>query len=433
MHITIGITSYAELKNLSFDPEVDLLCDALHINEFSADILTDDTISAGQEATLHDESSNIWANYWIDYAERVDADTVRVRARSEIAMLDGVMLEETVYTGDALSDVLDEVMVRQTGAPGIVAKIDYTLSSALSNATVSGYCPSQTARERLQWVCFAVGAYVKTAFVNQITVLPLDDTAALIPLDKTFWRPTVNHGDYVTAVKVTAYTFTQDSSSAASSNASYTFPLPWVASTQEYTLVNQNVPSGIADNVVEISELYLINQSNVSSILTRLATRYFKRTEVQLDAIDNGEFVPGDKVYVYADAQTIYTGHIQSASFKFGKQARATIQMVASEQVDVSALTINYTYDNATVHSETYYLPQGYAYSITTTYVDRTDDGRRRIYRPTLASVTGTVGTSAATVSVPCAVALELYQDVLDIISVDGISIASDLVTAVIQ
>lgn len=424
MKIWIDDVWYTDLRNLSFAPQVDLVCNALPINEFSVDILTDDDIDAGQRAELLDEDDNLWANYWIDYAERVGKNTVHVRARSEVALLDGVELAEAMYSGAALSDVLDDTMVRQSGAPGIVATIDYTLDNALTSATVTGFCPQQTARERLQWVCFACGAYVKTAFVDKITVLPIDATAALIPLDKTFWKPKVEHGDYVTAIKLTAYTFTQ-SASAASDNSSYTFPLPWVAATQVFTLDNQNVPAGIQDNVVEIDELYLINQSNVSSILALLADRYFKRTEVLLDAIDNGEFVPGILANVYADEETMYSGYIESASFKFGRQARASIKLTAAEQLYVSALTVNYTYSGTTIATDNYNLPIGYDYSVGTRYLDITSEGVRRVYRPTVASVSGTMASGGNSAEVPCTVALDLYEGVLTVYYVDGVETSS--------
>ena len=432
MYIKIFETDeeYTDIKNLNFSPQVDLVCDALPINEFSVDILIDDDIDAGNTAQLFDDNDAIWASYQIDYAERVDENTVHLRARSEVALLDGVELAEAMYSGAALSDVLDGVMVRQSGSSSIVAAIDYTLDSALSNATVTGYCPAQTARERLQWVCFACGAYVKTAFVSQITILPLDTTATLIPLDRTFWKPTVNHGDYVTAIKLTAYTFTQ-SADAAADNGSYTFPLPWVAATQVFTLDNQDVPAGIQDNVVEIDEMYLINQSNVSSILALLADRYFKRTEVMLDAIDNGEFVPGILANVYADEETMYSGYIESASFKFGRQARASIKLTAAEQLYVSSLTVNYTYSGTTIATDNYNLPIGYDYSVGTRYLDITSEGVRRVYRPTAASVTGTKGSGAETATVACEVALEYSEGILTITAVDSVT-ASGVDTAVI-
>lgn len=430
MYVRIDQTDYTALENKVFAPQVDLLCDTLPINEFSVDIITDDEIGAGQAAELYDDNDNLWAKYWVDYAERADENTVHVRARSEVMLLDGVTLEAKMYSGAALSDVLDEVMVRQSGAGGIVATIDYTLDSALASATVTGFCPEQTARERLQWVCFACGAYVKTAFVNEITVLPIDTTAALVPLDRTFWKPKAEHGDYVTAIKLTAYTFTQ-SASAASDNSSYTFPLPWVASTQEYTLNNPDAPSGINDNVYEISELYLINQSNVSALLALLASVYFKRTTVQLDAIDNGDYVPGDKLYAYTEADAIYTGFVKSAAFKFGRQARATLQLVAAQEVDGANLTISYTNGGSTIETETHYLPVGYPYSVTTRYLDKEADGHRRVYKPTVASVSGTMASGGNSAEVPCTVALDLYEGVLDIIEVDGVT-ASGADTAVI-
>ena len=139
MYIKIFETEeeYTDIKHLDFSPQVDLVCDALPINEFSVDILTDDDISAGQRAELRDNDDNLWARYWIDYSERVDKDTVHIRARSEITLLDGVELGETMFVSTPLSTALDAIMVREAGG-GLDAPIPYTLDSALSNATVVG-------------------------------------------------------------------------------------------------------------------------------------------------------------------------------------------------------------------------------------------------------------------------------------------------------
>lgn len=434
MIIWINGEPYAEIKNLSFSPQVDLVGNTLPINEFSADIIMTDTVEAGYSAVLTDnDNTNFWwAAFFMDYAERVDANTVHIRARDNVAILDAITLSEVVYTNEALSVVLDGTMLRDAGEEtGIEIPMSYTLDSALSGVTISGYFPEQTARERLQWICFVAGAYVQTCFVDEITIKKLDDTPTLIPVDKTFWRPTVSHSDYVSAIKLTAYTFTQDAD-AAEDAGSYTFPLPWVATTQDYRLDNPDIPYSVQDNPMEFGELYVVNTGNVSALQTRLAARYFGRTEINLDVIDNGEYVPGDRVYVFDRDGNAYLGYIESASFRFGKQARATLKVVSAEEVSTATLTVNYTYGGATLKTETYSIPVGYAYSIDTRYLDIEAEGHRIIYRPTVAQITGTMTSSGASQSVPCEIALDYGGGVLSIYAVDEAQVGSDLYTMVI-
>lgn len=437
MRIRTGNTTYTKVKNMTFAPQVAITSMELPVNEFAADIVTTDTISEGAYAELRDDLGSLWAKYWIYRAVRLDASTVRVYAHSEIALMDDVDLDEVVYDDEPLDDVLESIMLRQSGAPGIVTPIDYDLDASLEEVTVMGYCPPQTARERLQWVLFACGAYAKTAFNNRPQILPIQDTAHLVPLEQTYYRPTVNVERRVTEIRVTAYTFVQaaqTSTDILSDDTSYTFPLPWKATTQLYKLVNPDATAMDGDNPVEVDELYLVNPGNVSVLLHRLAARYFSRESVDMDVIDNAQHIPGDMVTVYSRADTLYTGFIESASFAFGLQAKAKLKVVAAQHVESAALTILYAYNNKTIRKERYLLPVGYPYEISTVYVDRTRSGTRRIYRPTVAAVTGTMD-EAETVQVPCEIALELRNHALTVLSVDEVEVEthSDKAVGVIE
>lgn len=427
MYLTIDLTDYTEIMNLAFAPQIDLTIDALPINEFSVDVVTDDSIAVGQYAELYDDLDTLWAKYWIIYAERTSEHVVTLRARSELELMEHVTLEDVMYSGAALSDVLDDTMVRSAGG-GLVAIIDYDLDSSLTSVTVTGYCPEQTARERLQWILFTCGVYVQTFFNAKPTIKPLDDTDTLIPPDKTYWRPTVNHTDYVTEIRVTAYAFTQ-SADVAQDDTSYPFPLPWTATETVYTVSNSAAPSGIADSVVEITGVYLINSGNYAAILSRLAARYFKRTNVDADVIDNSEYIPGDHVTVYAGDGAMYSGYVETAAFAFGMQAKATLHLTAAEAVECAALTVTYTGDGVVLAQETHILPVGYAYSITTRYIDIQMNGHRYIYRPTTATISGTMTSSGASAEVVCAMALDYADGVLGIISVDDLSASNGVVT----
>lgn len=429
MYVTINQTDYTALRNLSFAPETDVTGNAVPINEFSVEIITDDNISYGQYAWLYDDRDNLWAKYWIIYAERISADAVAIRAQSDVALLEGVILPEVMYDGEPVSDVLDDTMVRNAGS-GLVATIDYTLDDSFNEATITGYCPEQSARERLQWVCFAIGAYVKTFFNEETEILPIDSTTTIVPPDKTYFKPTVNHSDYITAIKVTAYSFEQ-SASAASDDSSYIFPLPWVATEQVFTVSNSSVPSGTQDNEIVIDGLYLVNPDNVSAILTYLSGLYFKRTEVQLDVINNAEYEPGERLTVYADMGTMFSGYAKSCAFEFGKQAKARMVLTAAEAVTAAKLVLTYQCGDVNIGRAEYTLPVGYEYSITNPYIDMTIDEHRFIFRPTTATTTGTMASGGAEVTVAYAIALHEFGGELDVISVDEVTVNTSNVAVI--
>ena len=428
MYLIIDSTTYTTWRELSFAPETDLTGSAMPINQFSVQIITDDDIAFGQYAELYDDRNTLWAKYWITYAERVNPKAVEIRAQSDLRLLDGVTLPAVMYDEEPIADVLASVMVSQSGAPGVVATVDYSLDESFDGATISGFCPEQTARQRLQWVCFAIGAYVKTFFTDEIEILPIDTTAEIIPMSKTMLQPTLTKKDYVTAVKVKAYTFTegtpQTTDTWVTDGTDY-----YIVTDQEYTLANPSAPSSAPDNVVTIDKVYLINADNVAGILSRLAAMHFKRTEVEADVIDNADYIPGDTVTVYTDDSSMITGAIRSADFAFGLQARARLKLTGAETIEGAKLTINSTYDGMPIDSSGYWFPVGYVYSVQMLYVDMELNGHRYILRPETATVTGTMTSAGATVEVEYAVALDYFEGVLDVISVDALSQSEGAVT----
>lgn len=416
MKLTIADTTYTKLKSLTFAPEADLTGTSMPVNNLTAEIVTDDDLTEMQLAVFKDDLNQVWSSFPVTNVERINADHVRVTASSWILQLEYRTLASKMYTGETAAAVLAEIFYPQTSV--------YTLDSSLQSVTVTGFCPEQTARDRLTWVLFAIGAYINDVFGSTVNIVPIDSTQTLIPVDDTFWRPTISYGDWVTAVKITSYAFSQASSADEWSNddSSYKFPLPWVATEQSITLTNANAPQNAPENVIEIDELYLVNSSNANAIISRLAAYYFNRVEVSADVINNRQYMPGDKVAVYTDPATIVAGFIRSTSFKFGVQARSTIRLIAVDDVESGNVDITYIYSSLILDRAHYVFPVGHSYTIQNLYYDKTLDRHRFIYRPTTESVTGTATSAGNSHTVQYAVALDmdLSTGILTVISVDS-------------
>ena len=423
MYLKIDLETYTKLENIEFSPEVDLTASSMPINEFTVDVYTTNTIALGQFAELYDDLDNLWAKYWIVYSERLNADALRLRARSRLSALDGVTLDAVMYNNASVPTVLQSVMVSQTSIPGMVATIDYSLDSSFNSATLTGFCPEQTARERLTWICLVIGAYVKTFFNDEPEILPIDATEALVPVSDTFWRPTVTYKDHVSAVKVKSYSFAQGTPATTdewvTDGTNY-----YIVTEADNALANPDAPSG-TDNPVTIEGVYLINSANVSAIMSRFSQMAFKRTEVELDIIDNAERIPGDKLVVYSDVNQLMSGFAASCDFAFGKQARAKVKLIASETKQSARLTITYRYSNRRIGRRTYRFPVGYAYEIDNPYIDWSMNGHQYVFRPTTAKVTGTMQSTNTSVDVTYAIALDLYEGALHVVSVDAVSVDS--------
>lgn len=423
MYVVIGSTTYTKLKNLSFAPQIDIVGDTIPINEFTVQIKTTDNITVGQWAALYDDLDNLWAYYWVMYSDRVDAQFVEIKAQSIIALLDRVNMDATIYTEDTQ---INTVVNACFTAAGISS--GYNIDSGLLGHTIIGYFPEQTARERLQWVCFAVGAYVRQQGSQNVQIRELDQsTVTYIPIDKTFWKPSIEYKDYVTKITLTSYEFTQGTPSQGDDYVTVN-DVDYIVTSQKYTLTNSNAPQTALPNEITVDGCYLINDDNADDIASRLAMLYFARTEIDADVINNNAYKPPMKVAVQLDESRGGLGYIESADFKFGKQARSSLKIVASEARSLQQLIINYTFNGAIVATKHYAFPVGYQYSILNPYIDISSGEHRYIYRPLTEYCTGTITSGTNTKEVACEIALHWYSEyqLLRIISVSDIEYDTD-------
>lgn len=418
--------TYTEITNPSFAPSADLAGASIPINEFQVDIHTTDTIEIGGMAELHDDLDNLWAQYWIVYAEHIDPRTMRLRAQSDIGILERITLSATYYEDASITSVLDDTIKWST--LGSAIPMAYSLDSSFANETITGFCPNQTARERLLWVTFTIGAYVKTFFNRVIEIVPIDFTETLIPMGDTYWKPTVTYNEWVTAIRGHAYSFEVGEPGVTDKYVQEGLNT-YIVTETTITIQNQNVPEAAPENIVDIEGLYLLNDDNISGVLTRLTAWYFNRTEVDFEAINNGVYIPGDKVIVSIDEENMVSGYIDSATFAFGLQAKARMHLTGVADVEAGRLTILYKYNGKQIGKKVYTFPIGYSYAIKNKYIDLTKNGHRYIFRPLNENATGTITAKKNTNTQNCDIALDLYKGVLHIISVDGITTEQDETT----
>ncbi len=409
-----------QIKGLTFAPQVDLTGNSLPVNEYFCQVILPEPLPGElASASLYDDMDQLWCSYPLTKVINVTEKCLALTASSWIKRLDDRQLDETVYVDETAENAIEECF-------GTAYTNDYTIATAIASKTVSGYAPAQTARERLTWLCFALGAYVNDVYRDDALITEVDDTAALIPMGHTYGgsqRPNLDKGQWVTGLKISTYAFrrgTQEEWEA--DDSSYMFPLPWIATTQEITISNPAAPVDARPNVVELSNIYLINQSNVSDIAARLAQYWFNQLTAQISVINNRSYKPGDLVTGYTAPDSLITGYIQQGTFAFGKQAMSRLSLIGVESIDGARLTINYKFNNRTLSSIRYYLPVGAAFSVSNPYLDRTEDGHRIIYRPTTANAEGTMVEGGLTVTVTCEIALDLFEGILHIISVDEVT-----------
>lgn len=423
---------FRTLKNLTFAPETGLLGQSAPINEITAEIITGTDIEAGDYMRLRDDLENLWAQYWLMSARRVDHQTLRVVGQSDLLLLDRPRLPATFYDGATVASIVREIFAAVdytfTGTP-------YTLDAAIGAQTLTGFCPEQTARERLQWVCFAAGAYIRTYFCTGVHILPVPGAASgvfgtVIPIEKTFWKPTITETDYVTAVSARAYTFTRAEPQSGEQYVTDQGGVTYVYTTEDIRVSNPDLqPAQFPANEISAQDVMLLDRARASAVASRLAGYYFKRTTVQADVINNGEYMPGQLVSVYGDADRMYTGYITACAFRFGTQARATLTIAAAALTPSAALIVIAVFGDEILSERRYTFPVGYGYSLTNDFIDLDRDGLRRVFRPLTETTEGTLPAEGDVAYVNYAVALRLDGSVLEVISVDALDAEEGVVT----
>lgn len=411
MKVSINSVDYRQISDLSFAPEIDIVGNTLTINQFIVDIRTPDTIDVNRKAYLYGEDDKLWAAYTIVDVQDIGNGEKRIIAQSPIALLAKRTLPAVMYNNEPITNVLTVVF------GGVV----YHLDSRYNGETITGYMPEQSARERLQWATFSIGAYVKSYFDEDIWINPIDPFTATIPPERIYWQPKVTYQDIVTKVTVRTYSYTSTAPASTDKwvevNGSY-----YIETTRDVSLVNPDVPSYAADNEILIDGVKIMNSDNVSAVLTRLSDYYFSRQHVDADVLNPGDYVPGQRVRVFLDNTNYKEGYITSASFIFGYQQKSKLTLTMAEDGNVLMLTVIDKWDEYEIGKQKYRLAAGAQYTIDNLFVDRMLDGHRYVFRPLDAQITGTMGNTNKTVTQDYEIALDLYKYVLDIISVDELT-----------
>lgn len=416
MYIKIRNGIFRTIRGLSFAPRVDVIGNGLPINEFSAEIVTDAVISIGNYAYLYDNDGELWAKYWVVEAQKLSPSAVTVRCQSDIMILDRKTLPARMCDGNGVSGLS---LIRECFS---TFGLEFSFSAKLLDKQIVGYLPEQTARERLQWICFTMGAFVKDCFGDMVKILPLPTETKHIQNNKVFYRPKIKYDDYVTAVSATAYAYTAGQPSTVDKWVSPDDEHYYIQTSTTAALQNTDAPENAPDNVIALDKMTIINADNISDILSRLSAEYFNRESLTADVLNDGTIQPGDRVSVFDGVENVISGYIQSASFVFGKAAKSAIVLTQTVSEKAVTVIVAYTYGGYVIARETYLFPRNTDYVLQSVYVDDTAQGIRRIYRPLKGSVSGNTGDKEITTAeVKCEIALEYEDNNLSIYSVDGL------------
>lgn len=366
-NLMIGGTLYTDVKSITCAPEYDPTCASLPICQFEAEFNTSVPASSFMGATAsivpdyngngtYDSSVDlIVGGYNIEEVKQVSDEVVYILARSWLSWLD-----KRVLPAELFSENLDVFLCRlfrdqpvNDGAPiwgddETHPPIYYDIS--INYQVVSGYCPEQTARERLQWLCQARMLYVvqwdntsyEYLYVARVPDHPdVSKRYTRILPEYTYSKPVIRKVTSVNAVTIASYSdFTttfHDDAGWESVVTGYEYelaedgviPIEQRLCFQKHTHRTYNTVSGDESVVIEGNTLL---ENPIAAELNAMPAPFFRGYEVELECLQLWPighsveyFLPGSMVEFYTDPKTMYKGIVKSASFTFGLLAKAKL------------------------------------------------------------------------------------------------------------
>jgi len=206
------------------------------------------------------------------------------------------------------------------------------LDAALAAAPITGYLPAGSRRLALQQVAFALCAMVDTSGTDAVRVYKdKEDMPRKIPLNRTYVNGTVDTSAIVTAVQVTAHSY---STTGSGNDTVEINGVTYYHTTEVTTIVNPNVTASDKQNVIEVKEATLVTPANAAAVAQHLYSYYQRRQRQSVKIVMAGE-KPGDHIATATPWDAVMDGFITSMQIVLSGIAAAACEIVG---VDVRAV-----------------------------------------------------------------------------------------------
>lgn len=268
-------------------------------------------------------------HYVVKQINNLGNNLYEIQGYSLVYRLDTPKVPAKYYNGVSLSVALKDVEKNANGSFGVT----YNVDTALSGKTITGYCPEQTARERLQQFCWAVGGYVSCACSVLINIFAIPSTVqGTVPKSKIYAFPAVANEDEVARVNLTVHTYTAGTSGDdividADGNK-------YVHTTSTLTMANTAL-TGVSNREISVDNATLVNSSNAQATLLRMSSVYFNSGTWYGTTTPQG-YIPGQMVQTEDRDGQMQKGYISALTYSFGKGAATTMEL--KQSVSISGL-----------------------------------------------------------------------------------------------
>lgn len=246
-------------------------------------------------------NSGLIGVFYISGSKRSAARIYEISCQDAIGVLDGYNFQAKVYSSYSAVALINDI---------VGGAFELGIDRSFSTATVTGYLPAGTRRAALQQVLFAIGAVCDTSGARAIRVFTPPTSYASIPDDRIYSGGTVDASAIVTAVRVTAHTYTAGSG-ANGDDVIDVGGTKYVHTTAVTTISNPIVTATDKQNIVEVKDATLVSPANVAAVAQRVYDYYTRRSTLSTKIINVGE-KPGDAVSLSTPWDKAVSGNITS-------------------------------------------------------------------------------------------------------------------------
>lgn len=278
-----------ELTGATIIQEVDLISDKLHTNVLDATLRGEsrgDYVFQRKQPVEAYNGDDLLGVFYVENGSRTGWSNYTVSCTDAIGVLDldeyggGLWLNNTAL-GTILAEVFGDAF-------------EFDIAPAFASATLRGYIEPGTKRDALRSIAFALGAVVDTAGTNKIKLFPMPTgDGREIPAAETYEGGSVDIGDKVTEVTVTAYVIFDERPGDNEEYLEFN-GVKYRYYTDTKHAYNPSVVATDPPNKVKFQKNYLVNLGNAQDIADNIMAYLMRRETYRYKHILNGH-TTGDR------------------------------------------------------------------------------------------------------------------------------------------
>lgn len=311
----VAVFSDSAIKELSMTRNADITADTVPIDDMRVVVYSETAIPATEIVWLTDTETGVSGRYLVSQINDIGNNLYEIISYSLVYTLDSVELPAKYYGGVTLETALEDL---------IVGNMTFYCAENLGQETITGFCDKQSARQRLQQFCWAVGAYASCTSATQIEILPISSNIeAIYSRSDIYEYPSITNDDEVSKVNLTVHTYT-----AGGGDGDVVTDGDGNKYTHTTTVLTKENPkvTGALNKELNIDTATLINSTNAQQTLNRVALLFFNSATWTGKTLYK-DVTAGQRVSVQDRNGKAYKGYIYGISYSFGKGVATTLEI----------------------------------------------------------------------------------------------------------